>query len=646
MSDKPYLLDGHMYQYDLGWMIEQLKQQKKDLEIALDNQTITYADPIQWDITSQYAPITIVVDPQTGTAYISKQAVPQGILLTNTDYWLPIFNYQAELTPVMQGTALSVETGTTATKDYLVNDLLWYKSVLYRVTRPMAVGDDLTPNYNIIATSVESLLAGYYGRDRAAQVANDTINVSGDYALNAGDIAESADNITLHSQKDTLIDADGKYTEQIAGNREIDVSGSTTETYKGDRTITGTNVSGSFTGKIDLTVGAKTFPITFPDRALDLYKLADAPVYNVKDYGAAGDDNTDDTASIQACITAAGANGCILFPAGTYKISSPLASFGNLRVVGLNATIHSTYAGAEHLITFNKCDITGLRVISNTSHTGAVFYTNDYNNAKFSDVTIYYGSVGILASKGSDKNGFGLHIANANISNCTDAGIKLEGGADFFVQDSIINACGIGIIADKIDGLYCVNTDVISCDYAFRGYCYGGNLGSCFFTNTLFDTSKKDNFRIDGSSGNYIMNSLHLSNCWFSNNQSAVGCFLSLVRQAEITGCIFQYSKTEGLHIDKSSNVKITGCTFYANSNKDYPNILLTSNTGTIINGCSIGGTSTGAFAGRGANRSIYMSGCTGSIIVNNRAFDNIDNDILGVESGAVVKNNIGIADR
>lgn len=630
-DDKPYLLDGHMYQYDLGWMIDQIEQQQKDLATALDNQTITYADPIQWDITSQYAPITIVVDPQTGTAYISKQAVPQGILLTNTDYWLPIFNYQAGLTPVMQGTALSVETGTTATKDYLVNDLLWYKSTLYRVTRPLAIGDDLTPNYNIMATSVESLLARYYGRDRVAQVANDTVNVSGDYALHAGDIAETADNITLHSKKDTLIDADGKYTEQIAGNREIDVSGSATETYKGG---------------VNLNVGVKTFPITFPDRTLDLYKLALAPVYNVRDYGAVGDDITDDTASIQACITAAGDDGCVLFPAGTYKISSPLTLFGNLRVVGLNGSIHSTYAGAENLITFNSCDITGLRVVSNTSHTGAVFYSNDYNNAKFCDVTIYYGAVGIQASKGSDKNGFGLHISNANISDCAEAGIKLESGADFFIQDSIINACGVGIIADKTDGLYCNNVDIISCDYAFRGYCYTGNLGSCFFVNTLFDTSKKDNFRIDGISGNYNMTSLHLSNCWFSNNLSAEGCFLSLVRHAEITGCIFQYSKNAGLNIDKSSNVKITGCTFYANSEKNNANIILTSCVGSIVNGCSIGGIGTGVFSGRGANRSIYMLGCTDSIIVNNRAFDNTANDVIGAEEGAIVKNNIGIADR
>ena len=351
MSDKPYLLDGHMYQYDLGWMISIIEQQQKALATALDAQTITYADPIQWDITTQYAAITIVVDPQTGTAYISKQAVPQGILLTNTDYWLPIFNYQAGLTQVMQGITISVETGTTATKDYLVNDLLWYKSGLYRVTRALAVGDDLTPNYNIIETSVESLLTKYYGRDRIAQVANDTIKVSGDYALHAGNITETAENITLHSTKDTLIDADGKYTEQITGNREIDVDGSdsthvdgvsninrggaVTEVYGSsvDKTVNGTDTeiykdtaTSTYQGRrvinaknIDVTSADKSLPIHFPDKTIDLYNVSDSEkitsAKTVFDFGAVGDGVTDDT---NAFVEAAKSNDVILVPPASY----------------------------------------------------------------------------------------------------------------------------------------------------------------------------------------------------------------------------------------------------------------------------------------------------------------------------------------
>lgn len=363
-------------------------------------------------------------------------------------------------------------------------------------------------------------------------------------------------------------------------------------------------------------------------------------------FGAYGDGQRDDTAEFNQAITKAKKNNWCLLLLGEYKISAPLSPFENLHVFAINGRIHSTYTGAENLITFNNCDISGLRVVSNKNHTGAVFFSDDFNNAKFTDVTIYYGNVGIHVNKGADKNGFGLHVNNFNISDCIECGLKIENCADIFIADGIINKCGVGIIADKSDGLYCSNVDLISCEYAFRGYCYTGNLGSCFFSNVLFDTSEKDNFRIDGTSGSYIATSLHFSNCWFSNNKSAAGCFLSLVRLAEITGCIFQYSKSVGLNIDKSQNIKITGCSFYANSEKNNANIILTSCDGVIVNGCSIGGLGTGAFAGRGGNRSIYMSNCTNSIIVNNRAFDNTANDILGAESEAIVKNNIGITDK
>src|SRR5947209_2566286 len=44
------------------------------------------------------------------------------------------------------------------------------------------------------------------------------------------------------------------------------------------------------------------------------------PFFNVKSYGAKGDNSTDDTAAIQAAYTAAAVNGGIIFfPTGTYK---------------------------------------------------------------------------------------------------------------------------------------------------------------------------------------------------------------------------------------------------------------------------------------------------------------------------------------
>lgn len=47
-------------------------------------------------------------------------------------------------------------------------------------------------------------------------------------------------------------------------------------------------------------------------------------VFNVKDYGAKGDDVTNDTAAINAAIAACPEGGTIYFPAGIYRVSSPI----------------------------------------------------------------------------------------------------------------------------------------------------------------------------------------------------------------------------------------------------------------------------------------------------------------------------------
>lgn len=335
LSDKPWLVPGHMYQYDIGWLVDKILSFETELNTAIDLKTIHYADPIQWDITTQYAPNTVVVDPKTGTAYMSKVPVPSGILLTNSDYWVVIFNYQRIYDKIMSGVAFNDKDNLNATKDLLVNDLVWYGGDLYRCTREITKGTTYIPGTNLTPTTIEDCLATYYGRDRVAEVLNDTISVSGYYTLNAGDIAETASNVTLHSTKDMLLDADGNLTEQVTGNKTSEVGGKLTEQVTGSREIdvdgddsihvdgvTSINrggavtevygssvdkrVTGAFTesfgdtaktiyngrriiGGHDFDISAESAVIHFPDRDVNLNAL---PSYvNVKDFGAVGNAN-------------------------------------------------------------------------------------------------------------------------------------------------------------------------------------------------------------------------------------------------------------------------------------------------------------------------------------------------------------------
>lgn len=54
-----------------------------------------FADPIEWDNTKTYEPLTIVY--YQGNSYTSRQAVPTGIAITNETYWALTGNYNAQI---------------------------------------------------------------------------------------------------------------------------------------------------------------------------------------------------------------------------------------------------------------------------------------------------------------------------------------------------------------------------------------------------------------------------------------------------------------------------------------------------------------------------------------------------------------------
>lgn len=72
------------YDSDIGWLIATVRQ----LIDRIDGYNeVHFADPLAWDITTQYTNATIVKDPETGSLFISKKNVPAGILLSNSEYW-------------------------------------------------------------------------------------------------------------------------------------------------------------------------------------------------------------------------------------------------------------------------------------------------------------------------------------------------------------------------------------------------------------------------------------------------------------------------------------------------------------------------------------------------------------------------------
>lgn len=140
---------------NLDWVIRQVENLKAAYEAFLAANSLTFADPIVWDIIKQYSKNTIVLSPE-GDAYLSKKVVGAGIQLNNTDYWLEIFNFAEYVRTANSNLTMHIEQNTTrATEAYAVDDWLLWEDVLYKVTATIAADDLLTVGTNIVHFTVE-----------------------------------------------------------------------------------------------------------------------------------------------------------------------------------------------------------------------------------------------------------------------------------------------------------------------------------------------------------------------------------------------------------------------------------------------------------------------------------------------------------
>ena len=122
----PVAYDDSISYYEMVSKVIEVMQQ------YMETTSITYADPFQWNITSQYARNTLVIDPETGTAYLSLQPVPSGVQITNTEYWTPVFTLQ-NFTDSLKTAITTVpqqENGNAATQEIPANSVFFVGDVL------------------------------------------------------------------------------------------------------------------------------------------------------------------------------------------------------------------------------------------------------------------------------------------------------------------------------------------------------------------------------------------------------------------------------------------------------------------------------------------------------------------------------------
>lgn len=229
---------------------------------------------------------------------------------------------------------------------------------------------------------------------------------------------------------------------------------------------------------------------------------------SVMDFGAIGDGITDDTAEIQACITA---HRQVYFPPGTYKITDRLlvATANTVLWLGPNVTISTdawTYPGSQtpfgnsiH-ITAANCSVIGSGPSSVIQNTGA-----------------------------SDANGIGfLHIGGGYVANLTLDGDKANVTA---ITDDTFQS-GISVINTTAGSVPDTNSDTVIENVTLKNWCQYG-------INIYGDLTKN----------------IRISNCHIYDNgktadANSVGAGIVLTRankRITVTGCSIHGNKNKGI---------------------------------------------------------------------------------------------------
>lgn len=292
----------NFHDLNLDWIMDALNEFDTKLTNFVSLATIKYANPIQWDITSQYEANTVVVD-SNGNAYLSVQPVPSGVSLDRTEFWTKIGNFdelwadvKKAITPIDEGHS------PTATADRAVNDLVWVNGALVRVTKTMSAGDAYVPGSNCVSSSTNEVL----------HYLVTTFNEGLSAEITA---REDADN-----QLQTAIDTEQTAREDADTQLQTAIESEQTARENADNQLQ-TAIEAEQTARKDAiddlkksTVGLEVF--TTPEM-----------------YGAKGDGSTDDTAAVQAAFNAATVNKPIILT-GQYYCTKTITVKRDTTVIG------------------------------------------------------------------------------------------------------------------------------------------------------------------------------------------------------------------------------------------------------------------------------------------------------------------------
>lgn len=519
----------NFHDLNLDWIIDALNDFNARLTNFVSLATIKYADPILWDITSQYEANTVVVDSQ-GNAYLSVQPVPSGVSLDRTEYWTKIGNF-SELFAYVKKAITPNDEGhsTVATKTWYVNDLVWLNNTLVRITLRRNPGDAFVENYNYVTSSTNDIL--HYllkALDTEQQTRTEAITQL-QTALEAEQQArEDADTQLQNSVGDINTALPNKIDKNTTGNLTQTVSGA--YSLKFDSTVSDPtiidapavnkpvvigNINGGVKLKGQLYTSAliqkfddlfnkwvihdgagREFNVAVLKNGVKYAPIPHSPV-DIRTFQDLKMDGTDD---ITDTINDHSPDVPLFIPAGTYKISAPLRLKHSLYGAGssrdpargtsdtiLQYTANPTAFGTQGVITVTATTVTGNIVIANldiicNGMIGGIVFTTD----KYTDNYIYNVSIGNVKSYGVYLQPFNstlsryCYMDNVSVWGFSDVhpSERVAGNVAFYWGDRAPDCCCNNLLAMVCQTGFDCRTNVFGCNWiTYNGIPSGGTGG-------------------------------------------------------------------------------------------------------------------------------------------------------------------------
>lgn len=374
--------------------------------------------------------------------------------------------------------------------------------------------------------------------------------------------------------------------------------------------------------------------------------------YNVKDYGALGDNATDDTAAIQAAITAMPAGGASLyFPAGAYRTTTTLdfnkAGYyfgdGDTTIIRTQHTLSDVI-----VITTQKIRMSGFQLDSAVTLSGGSFIHIQASDTRVENFKILNARTGIEIDDGYAV----VTIANGhfrNVATTSGIGIVVRGGFDVSIRD-IIADMDSGIADAWIRVFKVGDLTIEDCNLIHGNYdldlipAAASGIFSLFANNTFFDTSGTNGIRFYADGTNVGIYRCIFDQCWMSsagaNGVAMATANTGVIDGIDFLGCHAFLNGANGYKIDDKGvkNVRILGGQIAGNGTAGASAGISFTNSCSHISiiGCRIGDVS--GIAGN-KDYGIYTpDGCANIIIVNN---DITGNSITALLTGSLVGTNV-----